>query len=500
MENVDFHDFLDRMRNPAAADLVRSIRSFITEFSGKAPDPENDSKSVQEFMTAMEGTFKVHPLWAGATDEELDSAGEGLEKYLMTKLFSRAFASLPEDAVNDQKIFEKISLLQQFIRPEHLDIPPKFQNETSWLLAEKELQKINSYKAPGHKLVSILNCSRVILNVSMAANENPPGADEFLPVLIYVVIKANPPQLHSNLLYIQRYRQQSRLVSEAAYFYTNLVSAESFIENLDATSLSMDEKEFEIKMQAARRNLDGMMSHSHAAELVSQQLHVQSTENLDVQSLPSRTGFGRVNAKLSLADLQNNGDLAVLDADKTGQLAREFPFLYANVGDLRVEDVEYLLIDYKELVLKYHALCKAVDKLTTGKPVIEQNLKSGFTGDANEEASSVQVVLENEASKDLSPSQTDEVSNQDKMSRDEAENVSSEKLSSPQVVKGFSLHDAPLDIEDKNVTFVSESSNSDFNLNVLEGQLAETMGDDNGTEEKNIIEQTHQTDSGGDML
>lgn len=51
------------------------------------------------------------------------------------------------------------------------------------------------------------------------------GADDFLPVLIYVVIHANPPQLASNLEYIQRFRMGSRMVSESAYFFTQLVSA-----------------------------------------------------------------------------------------------------------------------------------------------------------------------------------------------------------------------------------------------------------------------------------
>lgn len=53
----------------------------------------------------------------------------------------------------------------------------------------------------------------------------PAGADDFLPVLIYVVIHANPPQLASNLEYIQRFRMHSRMVSESAYFFTQLVSA-----------------------------------------------------------------------------------------------------------------------------------------------------------------------------------------------------------------------------------------------------------------------------------
>lgn len=52
----------------------------------------------------------------------------------MTKLFNRAFASFPEDIKQDDELYEKIALLQQFIRPEHLDIKPAFQNETAWLV------------------------------------------------------------------------------------------------------------------------------------------------------------------------------------------------------------------------------------------------------------------------------------------------------------------------------------------------------------------------------
>jgi hypothetical protein len=49
------------------------------------------------------------------------------------------------------------------------------------------------YKAPRDKLICILNCCKVIgnllLNASLASKDNPPGADEFLPVLIYVTLK-----------------------------------------------------------------------------------------------------------------------------------------------------------------------------------------------------------------------------------------------------------------------------------------------------------------------
>lgn len=409
---LTFHDFLERMRHPSAADLVRSIKSFIVSFSSNAPNPERDSRSVQEFLITMEEAFRAHPLWAGATEDELDSAGEGLEKYLMTKLFNHAFGSLPEDAKHDQELSEKMSLVQQFIRPEHLDIQPNFQNETSWLLAQKELQKINAYKAPRDKLVCILNCCRVInnllLNVSMATNDNPPGADDFLPVLIYVTIKANPPQLHSNLLYIQQYRRQSRLVSEAAYFFTNLVSAESFIKNMDAKSLSMDEREFEKSMQTAKLLLNGTTSHvnypaNHSSAEAVQFMSESTIPKMQVHKLHQKEGneelqplgeyqasimsakqppvsIGKMDqsneayakdsseaSRMSVQKLEEKEAAAVLHTAHTGQLIREYPFLYASAGDLRVEDVETLLIAYKELVLKYVSLSKAVESSSSHK-------------------------------------------------------------------------------------------------------------------------------------
>jgi hypothetical protein len=54
----------------------------------------------------------------------------------MTKLFNRVFASVPEDVKSDEDLSEKMSLLQQFIRPENLDIKPEYQNETSWLVLQ----------------------------------------------------------------------------------------------------------------------------------------------------------------------------------------------------------------------------------------------------------------------------------------------------------------------------------------------------------------------------
>uniref|UniRef100_A0A0E0P3R7 VPS9 domain-containing protein n=1 Tax=Oryza rufipogon TaxID=4529 RepID=A0A0E0P3R7_ORYRU len=212
---LDFYDFIGRMRRPAAADLFHSIRrplprvnsdlrfngSFLASLSqGGEPNAEVDGGRVQTFFAEMETAIRDHPLWANATNQEIDNALEGLEKYIMTKLFDRAFASSAEDVKSDMEISEKIGLLQHFVRPHHLDIPKLLHNEAAWLLAVKELQKINSFKSPREKLSCIMSCCQVInnllLNVSMSNDRTLSGADDFLPILIYITIKESVFQTH----------------------------------------------------------------------------------------------------------------------------------------------------------------------------------------------------------------------------------------------------------------------------------------------------------------
>ncbi|KAL8199850.1 hypothetical protein R6Q57_013418 [Mikania cordata] len=331
-----WHDFLERMRQPSATEFVKLIKNFIVSVSNNAPDPDRDSESVQQFLSNMEANFRAHPLWAGRTKEELDSAGEGLEKYIMTKLFTRVFATHSDDVKTDNEFNKKSALIQRFIHPDHLEIQPVYQNETSWLPAQKELLKINTYKAPRDKLACILNCCKVIsnlmFNASVSGNENPPGADDFLPVLIYVTIKANPPQFHSNLMYIQRYRNKSRLVGETAYVFTNMMSAESFILNIDANSLSMSETEYMKNMESAQMVVSGLSGDNHG-------------ENLQDQSSQS----------------DQNGQSQSVSESKL----EDFGYLYSKAGDLSVGEVDDLLNGYKQLVFKYVCLAKG-----TGVPVV----------------------------------------------------------------------------------------------------------------------------------
>lgn len=205
-------------------------------------------------------------------------------------------------------------------------------------------------------------------------------------------IQANPPQLHSNLLYIERYRRQSRLVSEAAYFFTNMQSVESFISNIDAKALSMDEAEFEKNMETARTLLSGLSDYSNSQsnqtdqriprsefkEPKQQALNVgkdsasrlKSSEMKSIAETPyakDQLSFSKIP---SLSDLENKGAGLLLKEDQVSKAFQEYPYLFANAGDLTINDVEDLLNNYKQLVFKYVSLSKGLGSASPAIPLL----------------------------------------------------------------------------------------------------------------------------------
>ncbi|KAI4144656.1 MAG: hypothetical protein L6R39_004102 [Caloplaca ligustica] len=276
----DFHRFLEQLRHRTADPVAKFLRSFLLEFGKKQWMVHEQVKIISDFLTFITGKMAQCEVWRGVSDAEFDNAKEGMEKLVMNRLYLQTFspaipppASIPsgkgrrknteklvgpgrrgqhqEDFERDEILGQKVRIYR-WVQEEHLDIPPLDDNGRRFMsFAQQQLLKIKMYRAPRDKVVCVLNCCKVIVGFLSTSKSADTSADAFVPLLIYVVLRANPEHLVSNVQYILRFRNQEKLGGEAGYYLSSLMGAIQFIENLDRTSLTISDEEFEKSVEAS---------------------------------------------------------------------------------------------------------------------------------------------------------------------------------------------------------------------------------------------------------
>ncbi|KAH0615063.1 uncharacterized protein H6S33_000699 [Morchella sextelata] len=257
----DFHRFLRQLRKGSADPVAKFLSSFLREFAKKQWMVHEQVKIVHDFLNFIYGKMESCDVWRDVGEVEMDNAREGMEKLVMNRLYTQTFspeilqASPPsaggsrrtpsddmfpgrrgqhqEDVERDEVLAQKVRIYG-WIREEHLDIGDTIKN----------------YRAPRDKVICVLNCCKVIFGLLRHSNSDE-SADKFIPLLIYVVLRANPEHLVSNVQYILRFRNPDKLNGEAGYYLSSLMGAIQFIENLDRSSLTITDEEFEKNVEAA---------------------------------------------------------------------------------------------------------------------------------------------------------------------------------------------------------------------------------------------------------
>jgi hypothetical protein len=108
------------------------------------------------------------------------------------------------------------------------------------------LIELDSKTTPQGKMHSIMECKSYIEEALRTSSDIIINADCFFPALIYVVLKAKPPRLHSNIQFLSQFSQPS---GEELYYLANLDSAVRFIEFLQAEHLGLSSNDFSLYMR-----------------------------------------------------------------------------------------------------------------------------------------------------------------------------------------------------------------------------------------------------------
>ncbi|XP_036371202.1 GTPase-activating protein and VPS9 domain-containing protein 1 isoform X3 [Octopus sinensis] len=211
------------------------LSNFIADFQKLTMSDEKEDL-VERFLNGLYQSIQTDALWQGCSESQLQSSCIALERYVMGRIYTHAmFPNGDGDILRDQLIHEHIKNLSQIISPTHKDlcIPKIYQFECPWPAAQREIHMINAYKTPKDKVQCVYRCSLCIMNLlSMANDRKVPAADDFFPVLIYVIIKANPPCLLSTIQYVNSFYGE-RVTGEEQYWWMQFFSAVKFIKTMD---------------------------------------------------------------------------------------------------------------------------------------------------------------------------------------------------------------------------------------------------------------------------
>lgn len=248
LEPGDFPGFLKILRSAPSQRLQSHCNAFLNTMEAYHDLPvQKHSDLVQDFYQSFAQYF------TGLSEAQVNQIMEHVEKLVMTRLHKWVFChDSCDDEQKDLALQRRIRSLN-WVTPEMLDVPfPETKTGVTgdpFLPAITAIIEVDAKRAPQDKLSCVSKCCHHIFEALAISNSEPANADDFLSGLVYVLLKANPPRLHSNIQYVIRFGlPHSLMAGESGYFFTNLSCAVAFIEKLDGPSLNLSPEEFECYM------------------------------------------------------------------------------------------------------------------------------------------------------------------------------------------------------------------------------------------------------------
>ncbi|KAL7644123.1 UNVERIFIED_CONTAM: hypothetical protein RMT77_004946 [Armadillidium vulgare] len=249
---TEFQKFFETISKESQHLISKHIKSFmdksLTGMESLSVDEMGDL--VHDFYNSINDLMAKNSCFKNFTNEQIEKVGELTEVYITTRLYKILIGEVNAYSEEKDLAIQKRIRSLMWVSTSHLECKVDESNTEVRVLLDEiitDLIEIDSKRVPSAKLRLLVSASHQVLNLlKKSSGGSPASADDFLPALIFCVIRANPPLLQSNICYVTNFAQQSCLQSgEAGYFFTNLCCAVSFIEKLTADSLGLTQPEFE---------------------------------------------------------------------------------------------------------------------------------------------------------------------------------------------------------------------------------------------------------------
>ena len=257
-ENVNefISKFKDLSNDPKKLEL-KTLNKFIEEDIKKGEASHEVYKAFNDYKELIKESIKKNEKYIESTNEnelkiELDEFANKIEEHIMRKIYKFVYPAKP---LKEDYEFYKRTRLLDWVTPEHLEIKKLFRNQLG--LAIKWIRKMDEANSVMEKFKCIQNAQNNVNNLikfSSGKNENA-GQDEVTPIFQYILIKAHPERIISNLNYIFCFFDRIR-GGENTFLLTQMLSFITFIQNVTPDQLKISKEEFDKNIKEAAQRFE----------------------------------------------------------------------------------------------------------------------------------------------------------------------------------------------------------------------------------------------------
>ena len=170
-------------------------------------DNNNNHKKKDKDKSKKEKEKEIDKIKGEELKKQIELETEKVFKevsyYIMTKIYDKLFPV--ESDSYDLKIYQQCVMLS-WIVPHHIGKIQKINSENFLPDSVGYIKKLDDIKNPYQKMEIFSKVSEMILNtLNFCVGKVEGGVDDTLPLLLFVIIKAQPKRFSSNMNYIELY-------------------------------------------------------------------------------------------------------------------------------------------------------------------------------------------------------------------------------------------------------------------------------------------------------
>eukprot|EP00727_Mastigamoeba_balamuthi_P000774 m51a1_g10694 hypothetical protein (856) ;mRNA; f:139062-143184 len=228
--------FEDALCERCAAPLRSLLRAGVSKLRHRAragAAPSELSLGVKSLLADAARAMRECPRWSALPDAVYAAQRMDMQRYVFRKLYRYLFER-KELQQRDREFGDKVNKVRGTLTLEYLEVAEAYHDHDILDSAQRELEAMDQQHHPEDKLTCIFKCCTMLIYLLQGGGREA-GADEFLPLFIYVVVQSNTHSVISNLEYesareyIGDYETEQDRGGELYCYYAHLYTAVTFV-------------------------------------------------------------------------------------------------------------------------------------------------------------------------------------------------------------------------------------------------------------------------------